>query len=411
MNAIRLAHRTQEVSANIQLPGSKSESNRALILQALSKNAFKIHNLSEARDTQNLVTNLNNKSLQINILDAGTSMRFLTAYYCAANLHKVISGTARMAERPIAPLTEALAELGFSVNYKDKQGFPPIEIHPVEDLKRIGNKCTIPGNISSQFITALILIAPFLYKGLTIYFSTVITSKPYVDMSLSMLRLLGVEYDWSSPGKLVIKHQPISATDIYIESDWSSAGYWFSIAALAERSNILLEGLKESSLQGDSAIAKFAEQFGVQGIFEKNGIRLSKSVFISSSYTINFIDNPDLAQTIIVLAAAMNIPAKFTGLESLRIKETDRIAALQKELLKCGVQLMEYTSNHFQLSGNFMQPKDIINTYQDHRMAMAFAPLALLGPITIESPSVVEKSYPRFWQHLLKAGFSIEEIV
>ncbi len=411
MNAIRLSHRTLEVSADVHLPGSKSESNRALILQALSNHAFQVHNLSEARDTQNLIFNLKNKDLVIDVLDAGTAMRFLTAYFCASNQHKVLTGTQRMLDRPIAPLTEALRGLGFSLEYKNKAGFAPIEINPLTDFKKIGNTCTLPGNISSQFITALLLIAPFLPKGLTINFSTAITSRPYIDMSLSMLRHLGIQHNWSTPEKLVIKPQPLIPADIHVESDWSSAGYWFSIAALAERSDIQLHGLKQDSMQGDSAITKFAEQFGVKASFDKSGARLSKSVFLSNSCTMDFSDSPDLAQTIIVLAAAMNVRAKFTGLESLRIKETDRIKALQNELAKCGVQLNEFSPNQFELSGNYTHPKEVISTYHDHRMAMAFAPLSLLGPITIEAPSVVEKSYPRFWQHLLAAGFSIEEMV
>ena len=409
MSLLKLSHPTKKINARICIPGSKSESNRLLILNALSGNRLTIDNLSTARDTTNLQRILASKDTTVNVIDAGTSMRFLTAYYAATNQHKIITCSERMKERPIAPLVNALSEIGFDVRYMEKEGFPPLEIVPLKNFDKLDNEVFIEGNISSQFITALLLVAPVLPKGLKINFTTGITSRPYIDMTLTILQHFGVNHVWEGDKSLEIRHSAFSVQHYLIGADWSSASYWYSIAFLADEAEIFIEGLKDDWSQGDRTVAEWMKRFGVATEFTNDGAWLRKSqVSYPKLIKLNFKDNPDLAQTFAALLAAGNICATFTGLESLKIKETDRVAALQSELKKVHVNL-DYADRYefYQLKGDFVMPTSPIKTYNDHRMAMSFAPLALLAEVEIEDPDVVDKSYPTFWEDMEKAGFKI----
>jgi 3-phosphoshikimate 1-carboxyvinyltransferase len=408
---------TRQIWGEVKLPLSKSESNRLLIIQALSKGSVNDENLSEARDTRLLHTALVSEDQEINIQDAGTAMRFLTAYYCATGQHKVLTGSARMCERPIGILVEALREIGFDIKYLKKEGYPPLEITP-SDISAIKNEVHIAGNISSQYISALLMIAPVLPHGLAVYFTTDISSRPYIDMTLDLLSRGGITYEWAG-SHIYIANQKFKEATLSPSADWSAAGYWFSMAALADKSEFKLKGLTFDTTQGDKVIAKWCEIFGVNRRQEPDGLVIYSDHTThlknpitpnhpeNSSPLFDFTDYPDLAQTMIVLFAASNVNATFTGLQSLRIKETDRIAALQNELLKFGVKLHEIGDGIFGLDGTFSRSHQIIETYDDHRMAMAFAPLALLGSITIENPGTVEKSYPDFWDEMQNVGFQI----
>jgi 3-phosphoshikimate 1-carboxyvinyltransferase len=407
---MRLTHPTKKISTRVALPGSKSESNRALIVNALCGNRLQLQNLSAARDTQNLQKILTEAAPVADVLDAGTSMRFLTAYYAAANQPVTITGTPRMQQRPIGPLVNALSEMGFDVRYTADEGYPPVAIHPIKDLNRLDDEVYIEGNISSQFITALLLIAPFLPKGLRVKFTTALTSQPYIDMTLTMLQKLGVKYTWQGDAVVVEPLQgEVTAQQLAIGADWSAASYWYSVAFLADEAEIFLDGLLDDWSQGDREVASWMKRFGVVTEFTADGALLRKTnVGYPTLMKMNFINNPDLAQTFVAMFAAKNIVCGVSGVDSLRIKETDRLTALQNELKKMNVAF-EYAPMYefYQLKGNFTLPTQPIHTYGDHRMAMCFAPLALLGEIEIENPEVVEKSYPTFWHDMKQAGFVI----
>ena len=433
--SITISHPTGVLKGRINIPLSKSESNRLLILQALSKGKIKVDEsgLSDARDTRLLQAALASDDMEINVEDAGTAMRFLTAYYCANGQHKILTGSERMQERPIGILVSALRDIGFNIQYLKNEGFPPIEIMPT-DLSILKNEVSIAANVSSQYISALIMIAPILPDGLTIHFTTALSSAPYIGMTLELMSDIGLYSGWID-GSLQIGHQDFRNDHKSAMGDWSAASYWFSMAVLAQEPELILKDLNADTYQGDAKIAVWSGGMGVSmRLAEFGGYYLYKPtdsnptsdfylVYPDSSGTLyahkhsdssenstlhfDFTDHPDLAQTMIVLCAAKNINATFTGLESLRIKETDRIAALQNELRKFGVQLTESDKGKFELSGTFTMSHQTIKTYNDHRMAMAFAPLALLGEITIENPEVVEKSYPSFWEQMSKVGFKI----
>ncbi len=404
MSSVRVFHPTKKLYGSVRLPGSKSESNRALILQALAGNRFQIENLSTARDTQNL----KNILASDDVTDAGTAMRFLTAYYAASNQHKIITGSARMKKRPITPLVNALSEMGFDIRYVQEQGFAPVEVVPIKSLAKLENEVFMEGNISSQFVTALLLIAPFLPNGLTVHFTTALTSRPYVEMTLDMLQHFGVAYSWKgnciSIPKSEIKHHKFS-----VGADWSAASYWYSMAFLADEAELFLEGLQNNWSQGDRVVADWMKRFSVATEFKDSGALLRNThTPFPKVMKLDFADNPDLAQTFAVMFAAKDIAATFTGIDSLRIKETDRIQALQNELSRCGYRF-HYSPEFFfyQLRGKFQQPSQLINTYNDHRMAMSFAALALLGEVEIENPEAVNKSYPEFWEEMKGVGFRI----
>ena len=408
MKLVKISHPTKKIVARIRIPGSKSESNRALILNALSGNQLKLENLSTARDTQRLIQLLTSEEKTLDVLDAGSSMRFLTAYYCATNQNKIITGTGRMQQRPLAPLIAALREMGFNIRCLGREGFAPVEIIPVNtDL--IHHEASIEGGISSQFITSLLLIAPFLPGGLKLNFTSELTSKPYIDMTLNMLDHFGVKHQWEGNSITILKTK-LTSQGYEVSSDWSSASYWYSIAFAANEAEIFIEGLRDDWNQGDRVMADWMKRFGVTTEFTEEGALLRKVVTeYPKVIKINFKDNPDLAQTFAGLFAAGGVYGTFSGIDSLKLKETDRVAALKTELGKMNIHF-EYSEMYefYQLRGELHLPAAPINTYHDHRMAMSFAPLGMLGPIEIEDPEVVNKSYPGFWDDLSNAGFEIQ---
>ena len=389
------------LSATIQLPASKSESNRLLILQALSNGNMKIVNFSTANDTLLLQKALNSKSLIVNIDDAGTAMRFLTSFFAMRNEHKIVKGTDRMHQRPVHDLVEALHQIGFRINYLGQPGFPPIEIIPV-NLDSLNNKVTIDGSISSQFISSLMMIGASLPHGLEITITGEVASKPYILLTAALMRKAGIESAINFP-IITIAKQEYKTTVLSAGDDWTNAGYWYSFVALYPSAAIVLEGLEEETAQGDKILLEWGNYFGVKSEFKQGALYLSKlENTLTESLHFDFTPHPDLAQTIIVLCAAKGIQATFSGLQSLRIKETDRIAALQAELKKFDVELVETLNGNFTLEGKFVARPVTIETYNDHRMAMCFAPLAVLAPITFTDPSVVSKSYPDFWNQMAK---------
>jgi 3-phosphoshikimate 1-carboxyvinyltransferase len=403
---ISIKKHSGKVFCSVTPPSSKSESNRVLIINALTGFNSDLQNLSNARDTQTMIRLLDSSEEILDVIDAGTTMRFLTAYYAFSGEKKILTGTKRMCERPIKLLVDALKTLGAGIGYLEKEGYPPIEIEVFDKSRVKYNHIKIKGDVSSQYITALLMIAPSLPNGLILELEGKIGSRPYIEMTLTLMKYFGVTSEWKE-NIISIEPQQYQAASYKVESDWSAASYWYSIAALSEDCKIEILGYKKDSLQGDSIIANIMNQLGVQSTFTENGIILEKKE-AAKSIIQDFTDCPDLAQTIAVICAAKGIECTMTGLESLRIKETDRIAALQNELRKFGSDLIEVEKDlKFKIKNStFRVGGQSVATYKDHRMAMAFAPLALLGEIEIERPEVVEKSYPHYWDDLKKAGFS-----
>ncbi len=404
MSQIRLYPRTNTFQEVIPLPASKSESNRALVLNALAKGSIdQLSNLAEARDTQTMIRLLSENGPVADVLDAGTTMRFLTAYYALTGQVKQMTGTPRMCERPIGILVEALKELGANIEYEQVEGYPPLNL---QGFNYSGSrKLAIRGDVSSQFISALIMLAPILPEGLELTITGSLGSKPYVEMTLAQMKHFGIQakVNWEN-GVIDIPAQTYQNIPFAVESDWSGASYWYSMVALSpfEDAQLELLGLKEDSLQGDSAIKDIMLPLGVKSTFTGKGYLLTKCPS-SNILSWDFTDCPDLAQTICVVAAAKNVTLTLTGIESLKVKETDRVLALQNELTKLGANLTEVEAKTtYVLSPDFTSITHVpeIETYDDHRMAMAFAPVALLQEIVIHDPSVVNKSYPSFWKHI-----------
>jgi 3-phosphoshikimate 1-carboxyvinyltransferase len=395
----------------IKLPSSKSEANRLLVLSALSEKSFLINNLSKARDTQTLDILLKNQDIlnQYDVLDAGTAMRFLTAYLSIKTTKPVIlTGTDRMQQRPIAILADALKTIGADITYLKNKGYPPMKIKPLKE--QILHKITIPGNVSSQYISALLMIAPTLPQGLIVHILPPVFSLPYIEMTISLMEKAGIKIDKSGL-QYNISPQPYQYINHHVESDWSAASYWFSIIALAPvGSKINLNGLKQESYQGDQAIVGIMQNLGVKTLYNESGITIEKiSHPLKNEFDLDFKECPDLAQTVLPCCASLLVNLNITGLESLRIKETDRILALQNELKKFNSYLIETDSAHWRLiSKDFTAISGIlINTYEDHRMAMGFAPLALKTDLTIHDIDVVKKSYPGFWTDLQSIGMDL----
>lgn len=338
-------------------------------------------------------------------MDAGTTMRFLTAYFAATGKNKILTGTDRMKQRPIKLLVDALREIGTSIDYLEKEGFPPTEIKGFEN--QLTHTVNLPGDVSSQYISALMMIAPILPKGLNIHLLGKIGSRPYIEMTASLMSEFGVTPKFES-NVISIPPAAYTNTSYTVESDWSAASYWFAVVALSEKATITLPVISETSLQGDRVAVELMEKLGVKTSFSKNSAVLTKQSH-HSSIEWDFTHCPDLAQTALPVCAAKGIHGTFTGMESLRIKETDRIAALQTELAKIGAQLTEDTGVWKLAPATNLNTSNIISvaTYHDHRMAMGFAPLATLFDIEIESPDVVNKSYPGFWNDLKSVGFEI----
>ena len=419
MSSITL-HKSEIVNrkSEITITGSKSESNRLLLLQALYPE-FKLENVSNSDDS-NLMTNaLSSQSEAVNIHHAGTAMRFLTAYFSIQEGREtMLTGSKRMKERPIKILVEALQELGAEISYEENEGFPPIKI---KGKKLTKNKVSLKANVSSQYISALLLIASKLENGLELTLEGEITSIPYINMSLSLLDEIGVESSFIDHVIAVKPNTtPLKPKTLTVESDWSSASYYFSIVALSEVGTVItLSSYKEHSLQGDSALVDIYKHFGVSTSFSENKLTLKKEKSSLEPLNLDLKNAPDIAQTIAVTCFALGISCDLTGLHTLKIKETDRLVALKTEIEKLGGEV-EITDKSLHLkpnelfSGGMSSPPseglgEAISTYNDHRMAMAFAPLALKTSIVIEDAMVVSKSYPTFWNDLESIGFEITE--
>jgi 3-phosphoshikimate 1-carboxyvinyltransferase len=403
LNTISLKQNSFLTGVVNNLPASKSISNRVLILNALSGDRSRLYNLSDANDTQLMLKLIGSEKKTIDVEDAGTTMRFLTAYFSATNQNKILTGTERMKERPIGILVDALRSLGADIEYLEKPGFPPLETKQFSGQKIAA--MSIRGDVSSQFISALMMVAPTLPRGLTLMLEGKIGSRPYIEMTASLMELFGVKCKVLDK-EINIPSQHYSPADFTVESDWSGGSYWYALSALAREASILLPRLSMNSLQGDSAIIKMMESLGVKSSMEGPLMKLTKTKNVAA-FSWDFTHCPDLAQTVAVVCAAKGIEGNFTGLESLRIKETDRIAALQRELKKIGADLREQGGKWQLIPSHDLPRKAFFNTYKDHRMAMALAPLATLMDVDIEDPNVVRKSYPKFWDDLKNLGFQI----
>ena len=393
---------------SISISGSKSETNRLLLLQALYPN-LTLSNASDSDDSKVMTLAFSATSNTIDIHHAGTAMRFLTAYFAFAEGSEVLlTGSPRMQARPIKILVDALRQIGADISYEKNEGFPPLRI---KGKQAVASQITIDANVSSQYISALLLIAPKLEHGLGLNLSRKITSIPYINMTLSLLRQIGVETTFTENKITVAPKSAIESNTIIIESDWSSASYFYSIVALSEiGTQISLSSFKNDSFQGDAALAVIYENFGVETVFEDNQIILCKKNNVSCAINLDLNHTPDLAQTIAVTAFALGMDCELTGLHTLKIKETDRLEALQNELTKLGARITT-TENSFNLKTTHSINSNItIKTYNDHRMAMAFAPLALRVPVIIENAEVVSKSYPAFWDDLKNIGFGISQV-
>ena len=403
MSSKPLSLSSEYINLEINLPASKSISNRALILNALSYSAYDIENLSDSDDTRVMEAAFESNSSHFDVGAAGTSMRFLTAFLAKTVGEWTITGSERMKNRPIKLLVDALNSLGGKIEYMEKEGFPPLRIF---GSALMGGEINLDGGISSQYISALMMIAPFMQNGLKINLEGKVISRPYIRMTQQMMADFGVKVAFHEN---IIDIQPQTYTPIRyrVESDWSAASYWYEILALAEEGKIQLNGLKKESLQGDSHVAEIYKNFGVETEYFDNYVVISKSKELThkldaDKLEIDFTNVPDLAQTVVVTCCLKEIPFKFSGLQSLKIKETNRVAALINELKKLGFVLFEPAEGELAWNGERCEPESVpsIATYEDHRMAMAFAPAALLKPIEILHPEVVSKSYPGFWEDI-----------
>jgi len=407
------------LKSQIKITGSKSETNRLLLLQALFPN-ITLDNTSNSDDSEVMQKALKGNDVIVDIHHAGTAMRFLTAYFAVNEGREVVlTGSSRMKERPIKVLVEALQQLGAQISYENEEGYPPIRI---KGQKITANKVNIPANVSSQYISALLLIAPKLENGIELTLVGEITSIPYIKMTLALLNEIGVETSFEGN---IINVKPLTTHErqrtgeanpkpqtLTVESDWSSASYFFSIVALAEiGTEITLSSYKQNSLQGDSSLVEIYKNLGVDTVFENNSIVLRKSVTPNPQLSnCNLNSSPDIAQTIVATCLGLGIGCHLTGLHTLKIKETDRLEALRMELTKLGANISVTNDSLTLVATKDINPNVKIATYNDHRMAMAFAPLALKVPIIIENAEVVSKSYPDFWEDLKRLGFLMEGV-
>jgi 3-phosphoshikimate 1-carboxyvinyltransferase len=403
MNSVILHPQSSTQGEVTHLPSSKSISNRVLVLNALATKKGKLYNLSDANDTQLMQRLVFSNEEIINVEDAGTVMRFLTAYFAVSGQVKILTGTHRMKERPIGILVDSLRLLGADIEYLEKDGYPPIRIKGFQHQKT--NTLQVRGDVSSQFISALMMVAPSLPQGLTIEITGHLGSKPYIDMTASLMRGFGAKVNFD--GRLIqIAKQNLSVNEHTVEGDWSAASYWFGFTALCKEANLILPNMALRSLQGDRVVVDMMENLGVACEPRGNKLHLRKKDHMPT-FSWDFTHCPDLAQTIAVVCAAKGIEASFSGLESLRIKETDRIAALQNELAKINAQLIEEGDCWKLIPSSNLPERVRINTYHDHRMAMAFAPLAAIMQVEIEDPSVTRKSYPKFWDDVKHLGVKL----
>lgn len=406
----------ETLSADINLPASKSISNRALIIHALSGGQLP-QNLSDCDDTRAVINALRDMPETIDVGAAGTAMRFMTAYLAVTEGEHVITGSERMRHRPVGVLVDALRMLGATINYVAEEGYPPLHIsgHPL-----LGGKLEIPGNVSSQFISALLLIGPVMHLGLSLHLTGEIVSRPYIDLTIHVMHGFGAEVDWTSPDTIEVQPKPYSNAPYLIENDWSASSYWYELASLypISEANVSMRGLEDSSRQGDSVVKYIFSLLGVKTAFDEphsgkpTTVRLTRHLDSVSQLSYDFLNCPDLAQTVVATCCGLGVTFHFTGLASLRIKETDRLVALQRELRKLGFIIQIINNEELLWDGSICEPSmEPIDTYEDHRMAMAIAPLAVKFPgLRINNPEVVTKSYPDFWKDLRKASFTINNI-
>ena len=398
----------KNLHGNINISGSKSESNRLLTLRAYTS-FFNINNLSDSDDTKTMISSLKSDKEEINIGHAGTAMRFLTSYYSSIlNSSKILTGSSRMKERPILILVEALNNLGADIEYIDKKGYPPIKIN---GKLLYGDEIALTADVSSQYVSSLMMLGVSINQGLKIKLSTKITSLPYIHMTKKIIERIGGIVD-IKPDEIIIK-QLVSnkIPDQIVESDWSSASYFYSLVALSDSSDITLSSFFNNSIQGDSRIVDIYKQFGVETKFLNDKIYLKKNnIDLPDSISINLRDNPDLAQTIVVTCLGLGVNCKLEGLHTLKLKETDRLLALKREIEKFEVDCVTISNQSITLKNNSKLKSGVsINTYDDHRMAMSFAPLSMINPIIIINPEVVSKSYLNFWNDLESLGFKISQ--
>jgi len=422
MNLLLKNSKLETRNLKLQITGSKSETNRLLLLQALYPNLI-LENTSNSDDSEVMLKTLQNSELGtrnselIDVHHAGTAMRFLIAFFAIQEgkdlsdvSEVVLTGSGRMKERPIKILVDALIQLGAEITYEENEGFPPIRI---KGKKITQNKVSLPANLSSQYISALLLIAPKLEKGLELTLEGEITSIPYIKMTLALLNEIGVETSFIGNKITVCHAEFVSASRLTVESDWSSASYWYSIVALSDIGyQVILSSYKKNSLQGDSALVNIYQDFGVETTFNKdNSITISKERIHNSQLTTHnsqLNNSPDIAQTIAVTCFGLGMGCDLYGLHTLKIKETDRLEALKTELTKLGAVVVVTNESLHLKPPTHINENIVINTYQDHRMAMAFAPLALKVPIRINEAEVVSKSYPDFWEDLKKIGVLVK---
>ena len=403
----KLDRYSQPLNGKITLSSSKSESNRTLIMNALSGNKLQLKNLSDARDTQTMLRLLSERQPIWDVIDAGTTMRFCTAYLAIKGSGEIITGSNRMKERPIKPLVDALRKLGAKIDYLEQEGFPPLRIIAQKNSYQ-SQKIIIPGNISSQYISALLMIGPMLPDGISIELIGEIFSKPYIDMTLALMNHFGIKSTWKNQ-TIIIRSQRYEGQSYTIESDWSGASYWYSMVALKKESNIILRGLRSHSFQGDQNVVHIMSKMGVETEFTSDGVELNSIPVTELNQNLDFKNCPDLAQTVMVVAAIKGINLTMTGLESLKIKETDRVLAMKKELLKIGSLLNEENKYWKLTPGTIPEYIETIETYDDHRIAMSFAPVCLIKPLTIKNIDVVKKSYPGYWMDLKSVGITFNE--
>ncbi|WP_075601890.1 3-phosphoshikimate 1-carboxyvinyltransferase [Saccharicrinis aurantiacus] len=389
----------------VDLPTSKSISNRALILNAVSYSSIPIKNLSDSDDTALLIKALNSDSRNFDVGAAGTTMRFLTAFLSKIVGEWTITGSDRMKQRPIKILVEALNELGAKIEYTEKEGYPPLRIF---GSALEGGDLELAGDVSSQYISALLMIGPTMKNGLRLTLTGEIISRPYILLTLKMMETFGVKCHWKD-NVITVPSANYNPTEFTVEADWSAASYWFEIVALNKGSEVTLKGLKRYSEQGDSKVAELFKQLGVSYKFNKNGLTLKNTGELYKQFNYNFIEQPDLAQTFAVTCCCLGVPFNFTGLQTLKIKETDRINALIDELKKMGFVLSSNNIDNLVWDGTTCEKDETpsIATYHDHRMAMAFAPaVSIIKDMKIEDPAVVSKSYPKYWDHLSEFGYT-----
>ncbi len=411
MSDISIKANSKNIAGKIVLTAGKSESNRALLIKALCEDDFQINNLAIAKDTETMIRLLATKGTIKDVGPAGTTMRFLTAYYAATEGEVILTGSERMKNRPIKILVDALKQIGAEITYMEKDGCPPLKI---SGKKLRGGRVVMDGSVSSQYISAIIMIAPTLSGGLEIELTGKIASVPYLNMTLKLIEEFGAEYVWEG-NKIIIKEGKYVGKEYTIEADWSGASYWYQIAALAETADITIVGLKQKSLQGDSEIVDLFNKLGVKTVFSEGSLRITreKDAELPTELKFDFSDCPDVAQTLASTVAGLGVKGHFLGLESLRIKETDRIQAIKNELKKFNVHVDILGDDEIIVQAGKLEEVDsFIETYDDHRVAMSIAPLCLKqeGGIDIKESEVVVKSYPDYWKDLAQVGLVSERI-